>query len=111
MIETLELKGVGKNFPNFRLNNISLSLPKGYIMGLVGPNGAGKTTTIQLILNMLEKDAGEILVFDKDNVKDERAVKQDTVLENFPLFCPKCKKETLIKIRELNMVVIKEPDA
>lgn len=77
MIETLELKGVGKNFPNFRLNNISLSLPKGYIMGLVVPNGAGKTTTIQLILNMLEKDAGEILVFDKDNVKDERAVKQD----------------------------------
>ena len=58
MIETLELKGVGKSFQNFRLNNISLSLPKGYIMGLVGPNGAGKTTTIQLILNMLEKDAG-----------------------------------------------------
>lgn len=59
MIETLELKGVGKSFQNFRLNNISLSLPKGYIMGLVGPNGAGKTTTIQLILNMFEKDAGE----------------------------------------------------
>lgn len=77
MIETLELKGVGKSFQNFRLNNVSLSLPKGYIMGLVGPNGAGKTTTIQLILNMLEKDAGEILVFGKDNVKDERAVKQD----------------------------------
>lgn len=77
MIETLELKGVGKSFQNFKLNNISLSLPKGYIMGLVGPNGAGKTTTIQLILNMLEKDAGEILVFGKDNVKDERAVKQD----------------------------------
>lgn len=77
MIETLELKGVGKSFQNFRLNNVSLSLPKGYIMGLVDPNGAGKTTTIQLILNMLEKDAGEILVFGKDNVKDERAVKQD----------------------------------
>ena len=59
MIETLELKGVGKSFQNFRLNNVSLSLPKGYIMGLVGPNGAGKTTTIQLILNMFEKDAGE----------------------------------------------------
>ena len=58
MIETLELKGVGKSFQNFRLNNISLSMPKGYIMGLVGSNGAGKTTTIQLILNMLEKDAG-----------------------------------------------------
>ena len=78
MIESyLELKGVSKSFPNFKLNNISLSLPKGYIMGLVGPNGAGKTTTIQLILNMLEKDMGEILVFGKDNMKNENAIKQD----------------------------------
>ena len=67
----LELKGVSKSFSGFKLNNISLSLPKGYIMGLIGPNGAGKTTTIQLILNMLEKDVGEILVFGKDNVKNE----------------------------------------
>ena len=73
----LELKDVNKSFPGFKLNNISLSLPKGYIMGLVGPNGAGKTTTIQLILNMLEKDMGEIFVFGKDNVKNENAIKQD----------------------------------
>ncbi len=73
----LELMGVSKSFSGFKLDNISLSLPKGYIMGLVGPNGAGKTTTIQLILNMLEKDAGEILVFGNDNVKRENAIKQD----------------------------------
>ena len=67
MIENcLEIKGVSKSFPGFKLNNINLSLPKGYIMGLVGANGAGKTTTIQLILNMLEKDSGEIFVFGYD---------------------------------------------
>lgn len=38
-------------------------------------------------------------------------IRDDTVLENFPLFCPKCKKETLISVRQLNMSVIKEPDA
>ena len=76
MINFLEVKGVCKSFPGFKLNNISLSLPKGYIMGLVGPNGAGKTTMIQLILNMLEKDAGEILVFGNDNVKSENIIKQ-----------------------------------
>lgn len=38
-------------------------------------------------------------------------IRDDTVLENFPLFCPKCKKETLINVRQLNMSVIKEPDA
>lgn len=35
----------------------------------------------------------------------------DTVLEKFPLFCPKCKKETLINVKQLNVSVIKEPDA
>jgi ABC-type multidrug transport system, ATPase component len=77
MTDHLVLKNVEKSFPGFKLENINLSLPKGYIMGLVGPNGAGKTTTIQLILNMLEKDAGEILVFGKDNIKSEKAIKQD----------------------------------
>lgn len=34
-----------------------------------------------------------------------------TVLENFPLFCPKCKRETLIKAKDLQVIVITEPDA
>ena len=38
-------------------------------------------------------------------------VRPDTVLENFPLFCPKCKRETLINVKQLNITVIKEPDA
>ena len=38
----LEIKDVSKHFPGFTLSNISFTLPKGYIMGLVGPNGAGK---------------------------------------------------------------------
>ena len=38
-------------------------------------------------------------------------IREDTVLENFPLFCPKCKQETIVEIRQLNMKVIKEPDA
>lgn len=38
-------------------------------------------------------------------------IRKDTVLENFPLFCPKCKHETLIMVKQLNMSVIKEPDA
>jgi ABC-2 type transport system ATP-binding protein len=77
MNKLLELKAVRKQFAGFLLNDISLSLPKGYIMGLVGPNGAGKTTIIQLILNMLKRDGGEILVLGKDNIKYETAIKQE----------------------------------
>ena len=38
-------------------------------------------------------------------------LREDTILENFPLFCPKCKHETLISIQQFNISVIKEPDA
>ena len=38
-------------------------------------------------------------------------VREDTILENFPLYCPKCKHESLIRMNQLNMSVIKEPDA
>lgn len=44
-------------------------------MGLIGENGAGKSTTINCILNEIQKDAGEILIFDKDNITDEKEIK------------------------------------
>ena len=37
-------------------------------------------------------------------------LRPDTVLENFPLFCPKCKQETLIAAKELHTTLIKMPD-
>ena len=43
--------------------------------------------------------------------KTRNKVREDTVLKQFPLFCPKCKKETLIEMDKLTMTVIKEPDA
>lgn len=43
--------------------------------------------------------------------KTRDRIRGDTVLENFPLFCPKCKQETIITVRKLNISIIKEPDA
>ena len=43
--------------------------------------------------------------------KTRLRIREDTVLLNYPLFCPKCKQETLINIQQFNMSVIKEPDA
>lgn len=45
------------------------------------------------------------------NNKTRIKIRLDTVLENFPLYCPKCKQETLIDAKKLNTSVIKEPDA
>ncbi|MCI8740397.1 MAG: conjugal transfer protein [Oscillibacter sp.] len=38
-------------------------------------------------------------------------IREDTKLENFPLYCPKCKQESLIEVKGLHIAVIKEPDA
>ena len=43
--------------------------------------------------------------------KTRDRIRAETVLENYPLFCPKCKKETMVNIAKLKMVVSKEPDA
>ena len=43
--------------------------------------------------------------------KTRNRIREDTILENFPLYCPKCKQETLIEIKKLNITVIKESDA
>ena len=45
------------------------------------------------------------------NNKTRKKIRKDTELINFPLFCPKCKHESLIKVKNLQVTVIKEPDA
>ncbi len=43
--------------------------------------------------------------------KTRDRLRKDTVLKNYPLYCPKCKQETLIEVSNLKITVIKEPDA
>ena len=43
--------------------------------------------------------------------KTRDKIREDTILKNFPLFCPKCKSECLIDVAQFNITVIKAPDA
>lgn len=58
----IELRGVGKKYPFFSLENTHLQVPQGQIMGLIGPNGAGKSTTIRILMGLVHQDAGEVRV-------------------------------------------------
>ena len=42
--------------------------------------------------------------------KTRDRIRQDTILRNYPLYCPKCKQETLIEAKNLQITVITEPD-
>ena len=58
---SLILKNVSKSFVGKQVvNNISLTLDKPGVYGLLGTNGAGKTTTIRMLLGIIKKDSGEI---------------------------------------------------
>jgi ABC-2 type transport system ATP-binding protein len=57
----LELKNVTKCFGDFKaLDDLSMTVPKGAVYGLVGPNGAGKSTAIRCLLGVYRPDRGEI---------------------------------------------------
>jgi ABC-2 type transport system ATP-binding protein len=59
----LEIKNLTKNFSNRTvIDNISLNIYKGEVLGLLGPNGAGKTTLIRLIVGLISMNDGEILI-------------------------------------------------
>ena len=77
MNDYLEVRNLSKSFEDFQLHDITFTLPKGYIMGLIGPNGSGKTTTIKLILNMLKRTGGEVKILGFDNIANEQAAKRN----------------------------------
>ncbi len=43
--------------------------------------------------------------------KTRTMLREDTILQNFPLFCPKCKQEIVVNVKNNTVTVFKEPDA
>ena len=89
-MNALEITNLTKTFPGFTLDNLSLTLPSGCIMGLIGENGAGKSTTIKLILDMLHKDSGSIVILGRDNTDDIRLSKEDIGVVMDDVGIPEC---------------------
>lgn len=57
------------------VDNVSFTVPKGQIFGLIGPDGAGKTSTIQMLTGVVKADSGSAYVSDVDVVQDPESVK------------------------------------
>ena len=73
----IEMRNVRKAFRFFTLEDLSLDLEPGQIMGLVGPNGAGKSTSIRLMTGLLAPDAGEIRVLGHAMPEAQALAKRD----------------------------------
>ena len=76
MKSPLTVKGLGKNYPAFRLEDVSFTLTPGTITGFIGRNGAGKTTTINSMLSFVHPDVGEIAFFGLPFPENDREIKR-----------------------------------
>ncbi|MBR7089580.1 MAG: ABC transporter ATP-binding protein [Lachnospiraceae bacterium] len=73
----IELKNVTKDYGDFKLDNVSFAVPEGTVCGFIGQNGAGKTTTINLILDVIRRDSGDITLFGEPVNKDTSYLRED----------------------------------
>ncbi|MEO6728923.1 MAG: ATP-binding cassette domain-containing protein [Candidatus Dojkabacteria bacterium] len=85
----IELKNIKKLYgTNIAVNDISLKINKGEIVGLLGPNGAGKSTTMKMLCGYLVPDEGTVEI-DGKNVKDNMQSSKEKIgymPENNPLY-------------------------
>jgi ABC-2 type transport system ATP-binding protein len=82
----LEIRNVTKTFKdNIAVNNFSIELKSGECVGLIGPNGAGKSTLIKVIVDMINQNAGEVLLNGKKISKMKREI---GYLPQYPEFFP-----------------------
>ena len=58
-VPLIEARGIIKHYDGFSLDNVSLSVSEGEVVGFVGKNGAGKSTTIKALLGLIDLDGGE----------------------------------------------------
>ncbi len=89
-MNALEIRNLTKTYSDFTLDNVSLTLPSGCIMGLVGENGAGKSTTIKLILDMIRKDSGTVRILGKDNQENAELTKEEIGVVLDEVGIPEC---------------------
>lgn len=73
----LRVEGIGKSFGKKRvLSNVSFSVRRGEIFGILGKNGAGKTVLINILLGLIKPDTGSIRIFGRDLQQNLSAIRQ-----------------------------------
>ena len=85
----IEINTLSKSYGNIKaIENISIKIKEGEIVGLLGPNGACKTTLIKILTGYLQPDAGEVFINEVDVIKTPHLAQNQIgyLPENAPLY-------------------------
>jgi ABC-2 type transport system ATP-binding protein len=84
----LSIKNLNKNFGALQaVKNLSFSIQKGNVYGILGPNGSGKSTTLGIVLNVVNKSSGEFSWFN-NSISTHEALKKVGAIIEHPNFYP-----------------------
>ncbi len=101
----LKVENLSKNFgPVKAVNDLSFTIEKGKIYGLLGPNGSGKSTTLGMILGVVNKTDGIIEWFDNQLDIHQALKKTGAIIERpnfYPYMTAKQNLELVCKIKEI----------
>ena len=61
----IHMQNITKRFKGFAIEDLTITVPEGYITGFIGPNGSGKSTVIRMMMGLVHPDEGEITIFGK----------------------------------------------
>ena len=107
----IEVKNVTKKYGKVvAVDNISLTINDGEIVGLLGPNGAGKSTTMNMMTGFIEQTSGDIIIDGYDMLKRPKKAKREIgyMPEGVPLYTDLTVKEFVMYMAEIKRVNRKE---
>jgi len=81
-MNAIEVRNITKEYPTFKLQDVSFNVEEGHIVGFIGRNGAGKTTTIKSILNIVKPKSGSVKFFGLDFKSNENIIKNQIGYSN-----------------------------
>jgi len=95
----LTVNHLSKKFgPLVAVNDLSFTIEKGNVYGILGPNGSGKSTTLGIVLNVVNRSAGDFAWFD-GNISTHNALKKVGAIIERPNFYP-----YMTAVQNLNLV-------
>ena len=113
MNNAIEVRGLCKDYGDFRLEHVDLTVPGGTILGLIGENGAGKSTVIRCLLGLVRPDGGEISLLGRapEEAKEDIGVVLDESSFHEVLRAPQVGKifAGLYAAWDLSLIHISEP--